>query len=147
MNYDKYIGKGWSYTYQKGGRYGGPETEIYYIIDVKIVDVNKTVKDENGRTVFEKIPYKRGDGFKTVMKRETVKRPALLAIKVKYTRSSSRYNITNPTSQYAVSDKFFDKLTRNEAGDKLARNCLEYLFDMGFDKWKKRYSGYKNLIK
>ena len=147
MNYDKYIGKGWSYSYKKKGRYGGPETEIYYIIDVKIVDVKERVEDDNGKTVFIQVPHKKGGGSKTVVKTEMVKRPAILAIKVKYAISSSRYNITNPTAQYTVNDSFFDKLKRDKIGDKLIYSCLEYLFEMGFDKWKKRYNGYQNSIK
>jgi len=111
MNYDKYIGKGWSYSLKSG-------TEIYYIIDIKEVDVKRSVKDENGRTIFDQIPHKKGDGFKTVMRTEVVKKPALLAIKVKYTTTSLRYSITNPTAQYAVNDNFFGRLKRDKTGDK-----------------------------
>jgi hypothetical protein len=140
MNYDKYIGKGWSYSLKSG-------TEIYYIIDIKEVDVKRSVKDENGRTIFDQIPHKKGDGFKTVMRTEVVKKPALLAIKVKYTTTSLRYSITNPTAQYAVNDSFFDKLKRDKSGDKLIYGCLKYLFEISMDRWKIRYSGYKNLLR
>src|SRR6056297_1741586 len=105
--YDKYIGKGWEYSGKKKTRRGEEYfTEIYFIIDVKIVTDKRSVKDENGRTVFERIPHKRGGGSNTVMKMEEVQVPAILAIKVKHTRSASRYSITNPTAQYAVSNTF-----------------------------------------
>lgn len=142
MNYDRFKGKGWSRPISsRDGKY----TEWYYIIDVKIVDVHETVKDEDGRAVFVKVPHKKGKGFRTVMKQEIVKRPAILAIKEKFSGSSARYSITNPTSQYAVSDKFLESLKREEMIDKLAISCIRYLFENGFEKWKKRYSGYKNL--
>lgn len=142
MNYDKYIGKGWSYSSKRH------KTEIYYIIDIRVVDVERTVRDEEGNAVFDEAP-RRGGGTKLFMRRETVRKPALLAIKVTWSgsSSSSRYSITNPTSKYAVSDKFLKELKRYDYGDKLVYECIEYLFKKGFDKWKKRYSGYKNIIK
>lgn len=141
MDYRKYIGKGWSKSSPKKRM-----TEWYYIIDVKIVNVDVTVKDEDGRTIFDKIPHKKGKGFSTVIRRETVKRPAILAIKHKLSSDSSRRSITNPTAGYAVNDAFFNSLERETLADNLANNCLKYLFENGFERWKKHYSGYKNLL-
>ncbi|MFW6028779.1 MAG: hypothetical protein ACOCRO_00850 [Halanaerobiales bacterium] len=148
MDYNEYIGKGWSYTEEKNSRNGIRVNLIdYFIIDVRIVTDKRPVKDENGRTVFEQVPHKKGSGSKTVMKMEEVKVPAMLAIKVKHSGDSSRYSITNPTAKYSVSDSFFKNIKREKENDNMPRECLIYLFEKGVDKWKKRYSGYKNLFK
>ena len=107
----------------------------------------KTVKDENGKTIFDRVPYKNGRGSKLVRRTEEVEVAAILAIKLKMLGSSMRYSITNPTAQYSVSDKFFESLKRSKDADELPRKCIQYLFESGPEKWMKRYQGYNNLLK
>ena len=148
MNYNDYIGKGWTYSGTKNDRHGPRHyTEDYFILDIKKVKDERAKKDENGNIIWDQIPHKKGKGFRTVMRMEEVDVTTILAIKFKMMGSSGRYSITNPTAQYSVSDKFFEKLKRSEYADKHPNDCIKFLFEEGFEKWKKRYSGWKNLFK
>lgn len=139
MDYSKYIGKGWTISFKQKAYYANrPKefaTEDYFIIDIKEFEVEtfKKIKDDSVS----------GYSYETIKELKL----ALLAIKLKFHNGNIRYSITNPTKQYAVNPEFLKQLKRDKRVDKFPRECIKYLFEKGFDKWTKRYSGYNNLLK
>lgn len=126
VDVSEYLHKWWERTPKKKGWTPGrrdgkpPATEYYYFFDIKSRNVKRR---DDERTLY---------GF--------------LAIKIVSSSSGDRVSFTNPGETYIIYyESFFTSLKKSHKRTEL-RLCIKKLFVDGFDKWSKKYSGWKNIL-
>lgn len=129
LDKNKYIGKWWHryyYTKRRGINKQAEKEKYFFIFDI-------THRDNYSEYDKEENPYLYG----------------LLALEITMSNGQFRYSFSNPTTNYQkYFESFFVTLEHDEPFATKSfpfRKIIRDVFTLGPDRWKKRYTGYKNI--
>ena len=126
MDINKYLHGWWRRITEKSrsNTFSMPKVENYYFFDIRS---------------RERETYSGSGEMKTLY--------GFLAIMLVWDGRSERISFTNPNEQYQkYYGSFFDKLEKAEDMPHIMENCIKNIFELEFEKWGKKYNGWKNIL-